>query len=738
MLIRLGYATRRQSRILPRWETRTKESGGREPSTPSESYDERACLARQYQDEDPFVWYMTECFTASRKKGKVIVKKNRPHPVIQVGAISSFILSRNQYASGELGLPLGLWLFACQAHVDIKRVFCRFGYSVSDSTSRKALNSMTDSSVNHLQEKVRDATERGTADYGKVLDNIQRYDRVFEQGLGRESQLKVGTACTAFRLENAKPGAMRAEDHIARVVAQGGQKMTTESLLASIDWAHNYSVADLHFVRVLADFIPQLYHLSTEISTRFRTALAKRRVAPTKTVLQPLGTNSEREVENKGMPQSALLDFDKQMGVEPEKSDNILSWVRGDGASHATVMRLKKILATSPDIYTSFRNVISTPETWHTKATDLNSCASNHYGPAASKDPSSLSHSSNTTNMKRPTDLKKCDFYPTSRNLTMIWEARVLDCWRLILGCKADLLGHFDALEAKTELPTLDDLLKHASILRERYANQTAYEQSLDKAEQDDAEPRTKFPAGSTWTAEPDADEDTDMPGLADIPEDTDSTDETQDADEPAVNAPSNTEQNEIPPKAKADEDGPKFHKEEEGFDGDRVLSNSILFLMEFGWWIELNYAIPEGDVGRVFEILKIFVFTFAGTSNQNYMGYMLDLYALLEFECSPELKETLLDNWLFNLPGEAGKFVEGDLMQEWNNRWLEDIAGRRGGEFDDNFYRKTVVPNVLHFLKMKEDIETAFALKRRGKASSQAGGAMETVATICATHTLA
>ncbi|KAJ7791621.1 hypothetical protein B0H14DRAFT_2395473, partial [Mycena olivaceomarginata] len=118
--------------------------------------------------------------------------------------------------------------------------------------------------------------------------------------------------------------------------------------------------------------------------------------------------------------------------LEPEKSDNILSWVRGDGASHATVMHLKKILATSPDIYTSFRNVISTPETWHTKATDLNSCASNHCGPAASKDPSSLSHSSNATNMKHPTDLKKCDFYPMSRNFTMIWEARVLDCWQSV------------------------------------------------------------------------------------------------------------------------------------------------------------------------------------------------------------------------------------------------------------------------------------------------------------------
>ncbi|KAJ7343048.1 hypothetical protein DFH08DRAFT_811370 [Mycena albidolilacea] len=273
---------------------------------------------------------------------------------------------------------------------------------------------------------------------------------------------------------------------------------------------------------------------------------------------------------------------------------------------------------------------------------------------------------------------------------------------------------------AKTELPTLDELLKHASILRERYASQTAYEQSLDKAEQDNTEPHTKFPAGSTWTrlcapetptAEPDADEDTDMPGLADIPEDTDSTDKTRDADEPA---------NEIPPKTKADEDGPKFHKEEEGFDGDRVLSNSILFLMEFGWWIELNHAIPEGDVGRGLVTSRYSTRSIderACTSNQNYMGYMLDLYALLEFECSPELQETLLDNWLFNLPGEAGKFVEGDLMQEWNNRWLEDIAGQRGGEFDDNFYCKTVAPNVLHFLKMKEGIETAFALKPRGKA---------------------
>ncbi|KAJ7886538.1 hypothetical protein B0H14DRAFT_3729305 [Mycena olivaceomarginata] len=374
------------------------------------------------------------------------------------------------------------------------------------------------------------------------------------------------------------------------------------------------------------------------------------------------------------------------------------------------------------NIYASYRNAISTPETWHTKSTQLNSAATNHYGPAASPDPSSLSRSSNAANMKRPTDLKKCDFYPTSRSMTMIWEARVLDCWRLVLGCDTDLLAHFDELAAHDCLQTLEDLLEQASIIRERYACQTAYEQSLDKLEQDGASSRTKFPEGSKQTpaTAPDAsaaesEADTDMPGLDDIPDDDEPAPLGEDL-EPSIGISTTPEPAEPTGKSQ-EEEGPKTHKEPPGFDGDRVLSNAILFLMEFGWWIELNYAIPEGDVGRVFEILKIFIFTFAGSSNQNYLRYMLDLYALLEFECSPELKEALLNNWLINLTGELGKFLEGDLMQEWNNRWLSDFSGQRGGDYDDKFYRETIAPNVLHFLKIKENMESAFELKRRSKS---------------------
>lgn len=50
----------------------------------------------------------------------------------------------------------------------------------------------------------------------------------------------------------------------------------------------------------------------------------------------------------------------------------------------------------------------------------------------------------------------------------------------------------------------------------------------------------------------------------------------------------------------------PTVHIEKAGFTGDRVLANSILFKLEYSWWIEASYAIPEGDIGRVWEIMKV------------------------------------------------------------------------------------------------------------------------------------
>ena len=97
-------------------------------------------------------------------------------------------------------------------------------------------------------------------------------------------------------------------------------------------------------------------------------------------------------------------------------------------------------------------------------------------------------------------------------------------------------------------------------------------------------------------------------------------------------------------------------------------------------------------------------------------MTYLLEVHCLLRYEASQDLRDGILNNWLVNITGEVGKWIEADLLQEHYNRWLEDMVKKRGGDFDDKFYRHTLSPNVDHFLRIKEEIENAFSLRSRGK----------------------
>jgi len=80
-------------------------------------------------------------------------------------------------------------------------------------------------------------------------------------------------------------------------------------------------------------------------------------------------------------------------------------------------------------------------------------------------------------------------------------------------------------------------------------------------------------------------------------------------------------------------------------------------------------------------------------------MTYLLEVHCLLRYEASQDLRDGILNNWLVNITGEVGKWIEADLLQEHYNRWLEDMVKKRGGDFDDKFYHHTLSPNVDHFL---------------------------------------
>ncbi|KAJ7478914.1 hypothetical protein FB451DRAFT_1338652 [Mycena latifolia] len=612
----------------------------------------------------PLPMFLTEFMAAPSSNGVFFVRKRRPHPIIQVGAIASFIISRNRYANGDLAMALGVWHFATKCHIDVKRVYSRFGYCVSDTTARNALNSMSTASFVELRADVKKATERDETDGSLLVDNVQQYCDVYEQGIGRQSQLKVGTAATYVYLEDCAPGAFAAKPYYEKVALQERKTLTTDSLFDDIDWAHKRVVIPLHWTRILVEYAPELQHLVKEIAGMFRIdPIAKHRMREGRqTRDQPLSTNSEREMETPGMAR-AIGDFDQQVGIDSDNPGNSLSWIRRDGASYATILRLIKY---STPLGT-FKNKIATPEIWHTGATDLNSTAANHYGPATSSDPSSLSKSSNIAGLKRPSNIKSCDYYPTVRNLTLIWTAHVLDCWRIFFGAD-DLQSYLRGLAASKELPSLDVLLGYGMILVDRYATQSAIQISLSASESMDPHRDNKVPVGSPWVAPtnpgnlPSRDaQDEDLPGLEEIIEP-----ETP-ADPPIT--------------PKVPEDAPKIHQERAGFTGDRI-------------WI----------------------FKFAGSSHQNYMAYLLEVYCMLRYEASKDLNNAILNNWLVNIKGELGKWLPGDLHQEHYNKWLEDMVQKHGGEFDNQFYRQTISPNVRHFLQIKEEVESAFSLEHRGK----------------------
>ncbi|KAJ7108584.1 hypothetical protein C8R44DRAFT_937639, partial [Mycena epipterygia] len=219
--------------------------------------------------------------------------------------------------------------------------------------------------------------------------------------------------------------------HLDRVMRQERRELTMESLFEDIDWPYIQELMALHWVRILVTFIPQLAHLRKEVSALFKTdKMTKRRLRQRKSIMQALMTNAERETETPGMMR-AILDFAKQLGLDEEALEGLILMVRGDGASIAAMWRIKKFLAAHPSHYKAFRNLVPPgPEIWHTRWTQLNALAANYYGTAASADPSSLSKSSTAAGAKRPSNLKKVDFFPTSRSMQLFFEARVLDCWR--------------------------------------------------------------------------------------------------------------------------------------------------------------------------------------------------------------------------------------------------------------------------------------------------------------------
>jgi hypothetical protein len=90
----------------------------------------------------------------------------------------------------------------------------------------------------------------------------------------------------------------------------------------------------------------------------------------------------------------------------------------------------------------------------------------------------------------------------------------------------------------------------------------------------------------------------------------------------------------------------------------------------------------------------------------------MLETICDLEWESSPELATLKKKNWLVNLRGLPNSHMEGDLMQEHLNRDLQTMLSRGDLEWDANFARNIVSPNIARLSEIKKAWSVSLSMK--------------------------
>ncbi|KAJ8094142.1 hypothetical protein PM082_023350 [Marasmius tenuissimus] len=170
------------------------------------------------------------------------------------------------------------------------------GLSTGDSTVQKALKMMTENERKETQRTTSEQAAVGVNRKAYVFDNVQEHCDVYEGGLLRTSQMKVGTEGTEITLEDCKDDAFDLDDYLTRVAKNERSTLTVYKLWDSINWSHHHNSQTLYAVKTLIDDVPVLKKAySTDITTRFCSApIALHRIPADRiTQIQPLGTNAE-------------------------------------------------------------------------------------------------------------------------------------------------------------------------------------------------------------------------------------------------------------------------------------------------------------------------------------------------------------------------------------------------------------------------------------------------------------
>ncbi|KAK7025899.1 hypothetical protein R3P38DRAFT_3193539 [Favolaschia claudopus] len=611
---------------------------------------------------------------------------------------------RNRFAL-MLPIIIGLFAFTCNANRELISVLCRLGLSISYSAILAQLHVLGADSAEQLR-LIGAFNEMTGPAFLILFDNVNKMQRAWRATLGHKNEVKSGTASTIIGLVDVRPGALLSEP-LNKAVAEGKRRaLTVEQLRKDIKWDHIRGVGVGMVLRVWLKYIPSLDRHRTAVEDIFKTEYKSHSLKLRKSDIRSTRLTNIDESTTVGAASVLHNLIIGQLSIVPASLHRWLVMICGDQLSIDRIRKLKE--------YTRSRHEWALPviQLWHLKWNWQKAIFRMHWYHPLGKDIFGLHHDCELLERGK-FNPEKCDFYPAHHILEDRFEAVILDALRLI--CEQET-----GVSYGTEVKLTDAVSKYfeqkgpfhnCSFEELRKFGDTVYLRYLCTAAAEDAlghSPRDAKIYGPAWTA----------PKRTVIEEEEEEETETM----PSL-APIGSSVKPPPPKKQKKSRVKVSAQPQRNFlaSGDQVAVNLCNFMRVTFWYLELCAAIAEGDIGRVFEVIKVLRFSFWGAGSTNYGNELLEQACNFLYEWSDDLRLTVLENYLVNPTGRIGHWLELDLLQEHFNFWIKALFNSKSHDFDGKHLSEAVGLNITGISKIREQFPGLFGLKKNGQKHRKA-----------------
>ncbi|KIY46989.1 hypothetical protein FISHEDRAFT_46222 [Fistulina hepatica ATCC 64428] len=585
---------------------------------------------------------------------------------------------------------IGLFLYTCNTHRDVFTVLGRIGLTISYESVRVLLGILANDADTQLKAwgALLHAGSR-QPHFLLLFDNVNKMQRAWQHTLGHSDTLQSGTAATLIQLEDVKDGALRSAPVLENVRAKKRLALTTDELHRDINWAHINAIGIGTILRAWVKHIPGLRKHREKVEAIFRVQHAKHPLRLRKSTIHPMRVTDADESSTVGTA-SVLrnLVFD-QLAILASWLGAWFLFICGDQLSIDRLRKIKLYMAKSSTPQNRHEWVLPIIQLWHLKWNWQKAIVKLHWFKETGSHTFGLHHDADLL-QRRNYNPERCDFHPTHHLLEDTFDAHVLDILRLLCEEQTgysyprsvhllDLLESYFSIDGRLDALLYEDIYELAELAYCRYLTTAAGEAALDGAQ--------------TYVHWPDA---------------------TESESDVTVQQMTTESHGLTTTRSHPKRRNVAASKEINTGGGDQLLGTTINFLRVTFWYLALSSAIAEGDIGRVFEIIKLLRFSFWGTNSTNYGNELLELACNFLYEFPADLCDAIFDNYLVNTSGLPGHWIELDLLQEHYNFWIKRLFGEKSYGFNTTHLSEHIALNIKGFSELRDLFPHLFGYARR------------------------